>query len=366
MIKILGDIHFGMRRNSTLFNKILLDSLDWFLKGVKKTDSVVILGDIFDSRSSVDFNVLNSAIDFFIKLSRGCKEVFILVGNHDLYYKENDISSVNCRFLRFDASDDSKVAPVKIVNEISEIKIQGKSCLFVPWIDSIEHKEVAKQFLLEQYDLVFGHMDTVGLYNGKEIDTTLMFEQADLGPSTNILSGHYHKRSDKGKVKFVGAFINQTFNDVGDVKGYHTYNKKNELKFVEGICPKFEYITIDNSSAFIQGFNVASDEEKVNVQKQIEGNIIKLILNEYGNENDELYKIFKGMSPLEISVSYNRVNFEDGDVGDEFAGFDNKSDIIDIISQYIDKVKDKLPRGVTSNEIIDLISRKHSAFKSAS
>ena len=100
MIKILGDIHFGVRRNSALFHTILMESLDWFLKSVKKTDSIVILGDIFDSRSSVDFKVLNDAIVFFNNLSSKCKDVHILVGNHDLYYKENDIYNVNCRFLQ--------------------------------------------------------------------------------------------------------------------------------------------------------------------------------------------------------------------------------------------------------------------------
>ena len=366
MIKILGDIHLGVRRNSALFHQILMNSLNWFLKDLKKSDSVIILGDIFDSRSSVDFKILNDALDFFMQLSRNCKEVFILVGNHDLYYKENDLGNVNCRFLRFEPSSDSKIAPVKIVNEISEIKIQGKSCLFIPWVDSIEKKELAQQFLARPHDLVLGHMDTVGLYNGKNIDTTLMFDQDDFGPNEKILSGHYHKRSEKGKVKFVGALINQTFNDVGDTKGYHTYNKTGEVKFVEGICPKFEYVTIPNASGFLKGFALASDAEKANVKKRIEGNIIKLILNEYSTENDELYKVFKGMTPLEISVSYNRINFEDGVDGEEFTGFDSKSDIMEIISQYIDKVKSKLPEGIKPSDITDLIATKHMAFKSAS
>lgn len=364
MIKVLGDIHWGMRHNSSMFHSILMDSLNWFLKDLKKSDSVIILGDIFDSRSSVDFKILNDALDFFIQLTKKCKEVYILVGNHDLYYKENDINNVNCRFLRFNPTENSKIAPVKIVHETSVIKIQNKSCLFIPWIDSIEKKEVANEFLTHTYDLVLGHMDTVGLY-GDSVQSELMFSPKDLGNNETILSGHYHKRYIRylrGRVNYVGALINQTFNDVGDVKGYHTFNKNNEVQFVKGISPSFEYVTIPNTSGFLQGFKSAPNEEKLKIQKRIQGNIIKLILNEYGAENDELYKLFKDMNPLEISISYNRVNFEE-DNEEEFTGFDYKSDIVDIISQYIERVKNKLPDGIQPSDINELILQKHNQFK---
>jgi len=355
MIKILGDIHFGVRKNSALFHTILMESLDWFMKTVKKTDSVVILGDIFDSRSSVDFKILNDAIGFFNTLSSKCKEVYILVGNHDLYYKENELMNVNCRFL------ESK--NIRIVYEMGVLNIQDKQCLFIPWIDSPESKSDALNQLIHPHDIVFGHLDTVGLY-GAKVQDELMFALDDFGPNKNIVSGHFHKRSDRGDIKYIGAVINQTFNDVGDTKGYMTFNKKNEIKFFEGICPKFEYITIPNSTAFLKGFELSSDTEKEAIKARINGNIIKLILNEYGGENDELFKIFQGMTPLEISVTYNRVSFEEEVEGEEFSGFDNKSEILDIIFEYVVKVEHKLPEGVSQKDINTLITKKHNEFKS--
>ena len=170
MIKILGDIHFGVRRNSAMFHSILMESFDWFLKDLKKTDSVVILGDIFDSRSSVDFQILNDAMEVFGKLSKKCKEIFILVGNHDLYYKENSLDNVNCRFLQ------SK--KIKIVHDIGMVKIQDKHCLFIPWVDNMESKEKALVHLQTAHDIVFGHMDSVGLY-GAKVQDDLMFSPDD-------------------------------------------------------------------------------------------------------------------------------------------------------------------------------------------
>jgi DNA repair exonuclease SbcCD nuclease subunit len=344
-----------------------MESLQWFLKDVKRSDSVVILGDIFDNRSSVDFRTLNDAIDFFIMLTKKCKEVFVLVGNHDLYYKETELENVNCRFLRFIPEKGSKKAPVQIVHEIKEINIQNQSCLFIPWVDSKEKLDCAREFLSHPHDVVFGHLDSTGLYSGKDIDTSMMFDTDEFNNNKVVMSGHYHKRKQRGILNYVGSFINQTFNDVGDVKGYHTIDKDCNIEFIEGICPKFEYVTITNPSSFMKGYEMTSDEEKQKIADRIDGNIIKLILNEYSTENDELFKIFKGMNPLEISISYNRVAFEEVDGEDvSFEGFDTKSDMIDIITEYINKIQDKLPEGVSQKDIVDLISAKHITFKTAS
>jgi len=363
MIIVLGDLHFGMRRNNRVFQEILLRELQGVLKRVTKKDSVVILGDIFDSRSSVDFRVLNDAWNFFIELSRSCKEVFITVGNHDLYYRENAEEFVNCRFLRFEPGADSKIAPVHIVNEITEAKIGDKKCLFIPWVDSNEMKNQAVDAMLGDYDIVFGHFETIGLYGQHAIDERTMFENEDFPDNTVILSGHYHNRSQKGKIQYVGSLINSTFNDVGETKGIHTIKRDNKVEFIEGNSPIFEYINIDNPTGFLTAIETATTEQIEGIQKRVSGNIIKLIMNEYGTHTDKVFKFFKGMTPLELTVSYNRVSFDNGDDGEEFEGFDARSDIQDIIHKYIEKVEGKLPADINPADIKMLIAKKHQEFK---
>jgi len=362
MIIVLGDLHVGLRRNNKVFHDILFKELEAILKRVTKKDSVVILGDIFDSRSSVDFKVLNDAWDFFIKLSRSCKEIFILAGNHDLYYRENKAEFVNCRFLRFEPGADSKVAPVHIVNDITEAKIAGKKCLFIPWVDSNEMKSRAVDAMLGEYDVIFGHFEIIGLYGQHAIDERTMFENEDFPNDTVILSGHYHNRSQKGKIQYVGSLINSTFNDVGETKGIHLI-KKSKVEFVAGKSPVFEYITIDNPTGFLTAIESASPEQLDNIKQRVNGNIIKLIMNEYGTDNEKVFKFIKGMTPLELTVSYNRVSFDNGDEGEEFEGFDSRSDIQDIIHKYIEKVQDKLPDNINPDDIKLLVAKKHQEFK---
>jgi len=86
-------------------------------------------------------------------------------------------------------------------------------------------------------------------------------------------------------------------------------------------------------------------------------------MNEYGKDNEKVFKLIKGMTPLELTVSYNRVSFDNGDEGEEFEGFDAKTDIHMIISKYIDKVQDKLPDDINPDDIKKLVARKHQEFK---
>jgi DNA repair exonuclease SbcCD nuclease subunit len=342
-IIVIGDLHFGMRRNSKTFHDILMKSLTWALNTIKKSDSVVIVGDVFDSRSTVDFKILNDAWDFFITLSRSCKELYVLAGNHDEYYKEFSRENTNCRFLEFEPGSDSKIAPVKVVTELSEIKIAGNNCLFIPWIDHIDKKNAAKKALEGSIDVLFGHFDSVGLYhNNDPLALPLSFTSEDFKGIPLVLSGHYHKRIENGNIKYVGSFINSTFNDLDDIKGLYTIGKDRKLEFKPNGCPTFHYLTIDNPAMFVKAVETADAKQIETIRTKVEGNFIKIFLQEYRKENDEVYKILKAMNPIDIFVAFNRTEFND-ETPIDFEGFDSKTDIAQFLVQYVDGIKDKLP-----------------------
>jgi DNA repair exonuclease SbcCD nuclease subunit len=300
-------------------------------------------------------------MDFFIRLSRKVKSVYILVGNHDLYYKQNEESNVNCRFFKFEPTEDKEIAPVRVINELSDIKIAGKRCLFVPWIDTKEQKEIVIDAFKNSYDLIFGHFDVVGNY-GDHDNLDLALQTKDFGDNKLVMSGHYHKRKTVGPVIYVGSFISQTFNDVGDTKGSYKINTKNmEYEFVENDSPKFEYINIDDPKKFMTFVENASDEMLTKTKEMVAGNFIRLIMDEYGQYNDDVFDYFKTLDPLNLSVKYNRMTFNDDD--SEFEGFDSNSDMIEVISSWVNNISDKLPDNVDPNEVISLIKEKQVRYK---
>jgi DNA repair exonuclease SbcCD nuclease subunit len=361
-IIILGDYHFGLRKNNKLFHDILMKELEWSFSIIKKDDIIIILGDVFESRSAADFKILNDAWDYFIRLSRSCKEVYILAGNHDEYYKDTSRENTNCRFLEFEPSSDSKISPVRVITELSEIKLNNKSCLFIPWIDSEEKKNAAKAALGGKFDLIFGHFDLIGLYSKTERDVNVLaFDVSDFPKESKVFSGHYHKRVTKENIQYVGSFVNSTFNDVDEIKGLYVIDNDN-VSFIENNCPKFRYMTIDNPLAFIKAYNSSNTVVKSEMEKIIHGNFVKLFLNEYKKENEDVYKIIKSMSPIEIIVSFNRITLEEEPV-EEFGGFDPKTDITIVLNQYLDTIKEKLPTEVKLEDIKKLIEMKSSEYR---
>lgn len=362
MLYIVGDLHFGMRKNHKTFHSILLQELSTIQDKVTKNDSIVFLGDIFDSRSSVDYQVLNDAWDFFIELSRKVKEIFILVGNHDLYYRENKMEYVNCRFLRLDLGS-QQAANLYIMQELSERNIQGKLCLFVPWIDNVEQKEkVIQQLKKKKYDIIFGHFDSFGLYD-QSADNEMMFDgEKDFGKADFVLSGHFHKRCERGHVKYLGSLINSTYNDVGEIKGFYCLNDVNELEFIQGSCPRFEYIHINDTNAFIKMIEAISDEQRTQLSKRISGNFIKLFFHEYNKQNEDVYAFIKSFEPMDISIGYDIQQFEE-ELEEGFDGFDSKTDITEVIHTFLDKMEEQIPTGIEMNDLKSIVESSHQKFK---
>jgi hypothetical protein len=68
----------------------------------------------------------------------------------------------------------------------------------------------------------------------------------------------------------------------------------------------------------------------------------------------------KTLEPINLSVKYNRQSFNDDS---EFEGFDTNSDIIEVVSSWIDNISDKLPDDINPKEILGLIKDKHVRYK---
>ena len=89
-VAIITDTHFGARKGS----KHLHDYFEMFYRDVffpfleeHKIDTVIHMGDIFDSRKSIDLQTLEWSKRVVLDpLSK--YKVYLTIGNHDCYYKK--------------------------------------------------------------------------------------------------------------------------------------------------------------------------------------------------------------------------------------------------------------------------------------
>jgi len=201
---VFTDIHFGLRHNSKEHNQDCLDFLDWLIKEARKygAETCIFMGDWHHHRSNINILTLDYTMQALRKLNAAFKTSYIMVGNHDLFYREKrDIHSmvVGSEFPNIVLVD----API----------VKGDVAL-IPWLIEDEWKEYTS--IKSKY--LFGHLELPGFKMNAMIEmpdhgtlNATHFEQQEY-----VFSGHFHKRQTKGKVNYVGNPFGHNYSDVWD------------------------------------------------------------------------------------------------------------------------------------------------------
>ena len=130
-IGIFSDIHYGINKDSQYRLKETEKCIDWVIKTFKenKVDYVIFCGDLFDSRFSINVQTLNAAINDIQNLAYSFEKVFLIVGNHDTFYKNvNSVNSV--KFLEKLSQTENLII---VEDEPFFMMIQNKTLGLFPW-----------------------------------------------------------------------------------------------------------------------------------------------------------------------------------------------------------------------------------------
>ena len=199
------DIHFGNKGNSRQFNMDCEDFVSWFISEAKarECDTCIFLGDWHHNRASLNVSTLNYTVSNIGFLSEAFEHVYLIMGNHDLYYREKrEINSVPFANLW---------SNVTIVNDST---LKKDDVAIVPWLVGDEWKKLQK--LKVRY--VFGHFELPHFKMNAMIE---MPDQGGLkanhlsGPEY-VFSGHFHKRQNQGNVWYIGNAFPHNYADAGD------------------------------------------------------------------------------------------------------------------------------------------------------
>jgi len=199
-----GDIHFGLRHNSKEHNEDCIAFLLWMAKIAKEKDieTCIFLGDFHHHRNSINAQTQNYMLDAMQILNDNFEKTYFLVGNHDLYYRENrDITSSKFATL---FPNIVLIDSPTVINDVA----------LIPWLVEDEWKDVSK--IKSKY--LFGHLELPGF------KMNAMVEMPDHGAlnSTHfthqdyVFSGHFHKRQTQGKITYIGNPFGHNFSDVWD------------------------------------------------------------------------------------------------------------------------------------------------------
>ena len=245
-VAIINDTHFGARNDSAVFLDHFISFFETqFFPYLKENNiqKVIHLGDFFDRRKYINFNTLNKVRSTIIKgfVDQGI-DLHIIVGNHDTYYKNtNKINGLNEL-----VSD--RYPNISVYEKPEILELDGLCVGLVPWINA-ENEEETSQFLKScRCPIVMGHFEL----NGYEVMKGVKFDggrsDKDLKRFEMVLSGHFHSKSSKNNVIYLGTQYQITFGDLNDQKGFHVFDTETrDLEFVANTDQMFYTIEYDDS-----------------------------------------------------------------------------------------------------------------------
>jgi len=337
-IAIITDQHFGARKNSKLFHDYFLKFYeDIFFPTLIKDGitTIVDMGDTFDSRKGVDFVSLEWAKNhYYDRLAELGVTVHTIVGNHTAYYKNtNQLSGVNLFLREYDN--------VKIYSEAEEVKIDKTKFLFVPWINS-ENEEKTLQ-LIDDSDspCVMGHLELNGfmatrghfMEHGMDSNVFDKFER--------VYSGHYHMRSNKENVFYLGNPYEMYWNDVNDRnRGFHLFD-----------TDTLEHTPVNNPYQLFHNLYYEDTPHQMLDITKYDQKILKVIVRKKSDPKqfekyiDKLYS--SNLAELKIVENF------DFTEGEEFEA-DESEDTISLLNRYIQESEVDLDKSVITEILQDV------------
>ena len=218
-VAIITDTHYGARKGS----KYLHDHFELFYKNIffpalkeHKIEAVIHMGDAFDSRKSIDYQSLEWAKRVvFDPLKK--YDVHMIIGNHDTYYKNTN--SVNSPELLLQTYPN-----IKTYSDPTEVNIGGLNILLIPWINQENEANTLKLIEKSKSKCAMGHLEFQGFRVNRQLVMEHGLDSTIFKNFTKVFSGHYHTRSDNGRIFYLGNPYEMYWTDVNDTRGFHIFD----------------------------------------------------------------------------------------------------------------------------------------------
>jgi DNA repair exonuclease SbcCD nuclease subunit len=326
-VAIITDTHYGCRKGSKLFH----DYFELFYKNVffptleqYGIDTVIHMGDAFDSRKSIDYQSLEWAKRVVFEPLKNYK-VHMIVGNHDSYYKNTNNTNSPQLLLK-------DYPNIRTYSSPTEIKVGNLDVLLLPWICMENEEQSMKMIKKTKAKVAMGHLELHGFRVNRQI---IMEHGLEANLFTNfkkVFSGHYHTRSDNGTVFYLGNPYEIYWTDVNDTRGFTIFDTET-----------LEHTPINNPYKMFYNIYYEDTEYQTFDTREYENKIVKVIVRKKSDTKkfemfiDKLY----ASNIAELSI------IENFDIQEpvEFEEFESE-DTISILNRYIQEAEISLDKSI--------------------
>jgi len=327
-LAILTDTHWSARKSSRLFQ----DYFEQFYNNVffptleqHGIDTIIHMGDAFDSRKSIDFVGLDWTRKVVLEpLSK--YNVHLITGNHDVYFKNSN--KVNSPELLL-----KDYGNITTYSEPTEVNIGGLNILLLPWINSENQDKSFKLIKNTRAKVAMGHLELQGF----RVNKNLVMDEHGLEANIfknfkKVFSGHYHTRSDNGTVFYLGNPYEIYWNDVNDPRGFTIFDTET-----------LEHFHIDNPYRMFYNIYYEDTPYQTFDVREYENKIVRVIvrkksdIKQFERFIDKLYNA----NIAELKVVENFAI----EVSEDFEAFESE-DTISVLNRYIEEAEVNLDKSI--------------------
>ena len=335
-VGIITDTHWSARKAS----RHLHDYFELFYKNIffpaleeNNVEAVIHMGDAFDNRKSIDFWGLDWTRKVVLDpLSK--YETHMIVGNHDIFLRNS--TEINAPELLL-----KDYPNIKTYKSPTNTKVGGLDMTFIPWICSENYDETLKIINKSKAKVAFGHLELQGF----RVNRNLIMEDHGTDPKifdkfTKVFSGHYHTRSNNGKVFYLGNPYEMYWTDVNDTRGFHIFDTET-----------LEHTPINNPYKLFYNIYYEDTPYQLFDTTEYENKIVKIIVRKKSKPKDfekfidKLYTA--GIQDLKIVENFDIQENEDFEI-------DEEENTMSILNRYIDEAEFEFDKNIIKGIFQDL------------
>ena len=226
-LAVLNDTHCGVRNSSDIFLKYQEKFFkEIFFPYMKENNinQILHLGDFYDHRKFVNFKALNDNRKHFLEPMRDMGITMdIIPGNHDVYYKNTNTLCSLKELLGYFTSN------VNIIMEPTVMDYDGLKIGCLPWLNA-ENSEKNLAWLEQvKCDWIGAHLELSGFDMMRGISSPHGMSSDLFKRFEVVMSGHFHTKSSKDNIYYLGSQMEFTWADAGDPKHFHVIDTETRV-----------------------------------------------------------------------------------------------------------------------------------------
>lgn len=315
---IISDTHLGVRNNNQHFISYQLDRWKELFQYAKHhgIKTVIHGGDFFDNRSSISLGVLDAARRFNkLLLDSGC-DFHLLVGNHDVAFKNDN---------RLNSPDILLEGASVYWEEPTALKIGGIDIDLIPWINNANFEKATAFIEASKSPICIGHFEVNGApFHKGGILCEGGIDAALFSGYNRVLSGHFHTRSKVGRVEYIGAGFDYTWADWNDQRGFVVLDTDTR---------ELEYV---NWSTFMFVMGEMHEDGKIDFTpacENVAGKYVRIVCVHESNKKIEAsLRDVEAQEPADFSVFFDSTK----DVNNNTVDLEDRADEMKVMRLVVD------------------------------